>query len=749
MIRQELYKIFANKVAVFLVLLVFAVNIFQLVFLENSANPWTPNAYNKVWERITDDVKMENAGGAIIKERISELILDKTAEWNAKSSDEQVRIRRSGEGIYAELQLLDRVQQEIDFALGYNTYLAGVEETAERYKMLSIFAEQDAYVYREILIMKELYGELEEKQLVPEPSAGIRMASHSDVTDILALVLLLYLTVTVWLKEREQNMLLLIRTTTNGRVKLAMCKMVVLIFLCLCIAVVLYATNFFVAGWMYDMGELARPLASVSYYRSTLWEITVGEFLFFNIVFKVFSYIFIMMLISFICLCVHSSVAAFSGIVLVAGMGCLMYYKIPALSVWTAFKYLNPFGVLKTEIFFEGFKGLNFFNYPVDYRYCMIVLFVVGYIIFGILTVRFFTDYIIKGKRKSLSLFKRVKSFIIGFRRKFEKHTNIMLHEIHRILIHHGALAVIIIATVLIVTDVSSYKVRYNGEEGYYEACYLKALEGPVTDEKIDFINAEEERLRIASDDMEKAQKKAIKRIKARLAYIEENDAYFIYDTPHYEFTAGYRHDEDCLWAVYVMILLVLCMPGFFAPDLQSGMYRVIQVTARGRKKLKLLRYVFGGVLTVLFVMLVHLVRFVYVMHKNEMKLEVLTYPANSIVHLVDFGTDISVGTYYLMLYFLWILSAMMGAMLIYRLSAWIKSPAYTMLAGMVVLIFPMLIALYNGGLEYTAYPHSVFAGNLFLRNKNALVVCIVVWGLFFVADRVLTVFARVKRRGK
>ena len=479
---------------------------------------------------------------------------------------------------------------------------------------------------------------------------------------------------------------------------------------------------------------------------ATLWEITVGEFLLLNVLFKACSYIFIMLLLSVICLCVKSSVAAFTGIIMVSGAGSLMYYKIPAISVWAALKYLNPFGVLKTEMFFEGYKGLNFFEYPMDYRYCIMALFGIGYIAFTVFAVKLFIACIIKGRRRTFRPIKKITGFAVRFRRKIEKHTVLLLHEMHRVLIYNGALAVIAIALVLIIGDVNSYEVKYHGEEDYCEAQYLIKLEGPVTDEKTAFINAEYERLKKPADASERAQQKAINRIKLRLSYLMANEgACFIYDAPHNKLTAAYGNKDDFLWAVYVMILLVLCMPGFFAPDLQSGMYRIIEVTAKGRKKLKLLRYIFGGVLVVLFVVMVHLLRYVHIMREYEVKPEVVTYPVNSLMHLEAFGNSITVGGYYLLLYLLWIVSALMGAVLIYRLSAWIKSQVYTMLAGIVVLIFPLLIAIYSNGLVYASYPYAAFAVNLFLQNKNAALISIVVWGMLFAAERIAAFYKNRK----
>ena len=363
-----------------------------------------------------------------------------------------------------------------------------------------------------------------------------------------------------------------------------------------------------------------------------------------------------------------------------------------------------------------------------------------------ILAVKLFCDYIIKGSRSIPKAFLRVKRIAVGLRRRLEKHTSLLFHEMHRVFIYHGVLVIIGIALVLVIADARPDTVRYMNEKYYYYAQYLKALEGPVTEEKLAYIEAEEANVKSPADDTEAAKKDALKWVRERLVYLENNEgAYFIYDEPHNKLVAQSGNNDDFMWAVYVMILLVLCMPCFFAPDLQNGMYRVIEVTAKGRKRLFRMRYVLGTVLGIMFVLMVHLSKFIQQMLMYEVKGEVFSYPANSIPQLEKFS-GISVGEYYVLLYILWIVSAVLGAFLVHRLARRIKSPAYTMLAGVVVLMFPLLIAVYNRELIYAAYPYSFFAGNLFLQNINAAIVCVVTWGLLFLIDRIVTVLVKPRR---
>lgn len=749
MLKQEFYKIFANKTAIFFVVAVLLINVVQLIYLDNKANLWSASGYTAAWRDIEELLEDETNDRVIVQDWLKER--SSAVELAIAARDDEMKKAATvyEDNVYAERALLSRIQTEVDFALGYNDYLANVDEMARRYEMISIFSKPDGYAYREIMKMQKAYDRLGEKVLEPAPSAGIRLATHSDVTDILSLVIFLYLTVTVWLREREQNVLLLLRTAKNGRIRLALCKLAVLTLSCMGVGMLLYGSNMVVAGILYDFGDLSRPLASVYEYGHTLWEISVGEFIILSLIFKILSYIFIMLLLGVICLCVHSSIAAFAGIMAAGMTGCLMYYKIPALSVWAAFKYLNPFAVLKTEMLFESFECLNFFDYPIEQGLCVAVLFLLGYIIFSVTAVRLFTGYIIKGKRSKIKAFERIRGFVVLLRRIFERHTSVLFHELHRILICHGVLIVVLAATVFVIADTRPEHVQYYNEKYYYYAMYLKELEGPVTDEKRFFIEEEEARLKESESEAEDAKKDALKWIRERLDYIDSNEgAYFIYDTPHDLLTAEASNNSDLMQSVYVMIFIILCVPCLFAPDLQNGMYRIMEITAKGRYKLKRLRYMLGCVMAAGFSTFLHLSGFLQVMVSYEVKREVFEYPVNSLPHLEAFGAELSLGAYYMVIYALRFAAALIGMLFVCRMSKRIKSTAYTMLAGMATLMFPVLVALYNRGLIYAAYPYSAFAGNLFVQEKTAAIVCFVTWGMFFTMESMVTAFGRKKGRG-
>ncbi len=722
MIRHELYKIISNRTVVFLTVMVLVLNVLLQLYVEQDDNGYTADSYKTLWEELL--VEAEDEGSW---ENVVSGLSERLSVFTEGTRDERIAAITYTDSIIAEEALLSKVYAEISFQADYPGYLAGVDAAADYYKTIALFGNVDGYAYRNILKMKELYAEIERIDLVPEPSAGIELAASTGVTDILALVIILFVAVMLWLKEREQNMMVLIRTTYNGRLKLAASKLMALVFVCVFLGIGLYGGNALAGAFMYGLGDLGRPLATVYDYGHTLWEVSAGAFLVLNVIFKIIAYIWIALLISAICCKFTGSAPAFGVIVLFGAAGCLMYYEISPLSIWKTFKYLNPFAVLKTELFFMDYMDLNFLENPVDYRVCTSVMMAMGFVLFTWLIVIFFTDYVLKGrKRAGLAVLRKLAAVFVGMRRIIEKHTVLLWHELHRIFICHKAVIVIAVLVFFVVHDARTYEINYMSLENYYEHMYLNELEGPVTDEKLAYIEAEEERVKSLSGEHARAQRDALRLIRSRLSYIERNEgAYLVYEAPHERLTARYGSSTDLLRAVTALIPMILVMPYFFAPDLQTGVCKVTDVTLRGKKKLKTMRYIVGTLLTLAIALVAHLSYFVQIIASFGVDMEVFSYPVNSIPHLAKFGSEMNLGTYYMITYTLKILATVAGAFLVYGLSKLLKSQAYATLAGFIVLVVPFLVAMYDYRIIYATYPFSAALGNLFVQEKAAMAACV------------------------
>ncbi len=725
MIRHELYKLVTTRGVVIIMAAIFAVNIALVWWLEKDKTSYEAYEYKALWEEI-DDIAEQSDWDAVMTElenRLSEL------DTAGLTKEEILAVRSRAD--YYKKDLYADVLEELSFQLDYIGYLGSISAAADRYKAMSVFGKVDSFVYRDLMKMKEVYAGIERIEITPAPSSGVEMAATSGVTDILALAVLLFIAVTVWLKEKEQNMLLLLRTTYRGRLSLAGSKLAVVVLACVFVGVGLYGGNIIAAMAMFGLGDLGRPLASVCDYGHTLWEITTGEFLLLNMFFKIMAYIWAMLLISAVCCKLSRTLTAFGGIVAVAAASCFMYYKISALSKYMAFKYLNPFALLKTELLLKEYNRLRFFEYPVDYRICIAVLLTLGIAVFTLLVLRFFTSYVmrdVKGFRRFFACAtEKTKGIFVRLRRITEKHTTLCGHELYRIFVCHGAILVLVAFIAFVVYDSKPYIVGYTGLENYCERMYLDILQGPLTDEKRAYIEAEEEYVKTLSDEYGRAQQKALMTIKDKVAYIEDNEgACFVYEMPHKILTANYGNRNDIFHVLLCMLPVALVMPCFFAPDLQTGVYKVTDITKYGRRGLPRMRYIMGTLLAIVVALIVHISYFRQVIVSYEVDPEVFSYPVSSIENFADFGSAMSIGTYYVIIYMLKVIFTVCGAFFVYGISRLIKSQVFTTLAGFLVLVIPALATLYDSRIEGIMYLFSAALGNLFMKSATAAVTCMV-----------------------
>ncbi len=724
MFKHELYKILYNKTSIAFIIIIFLANVMQLVWVENYNYGYTTSAYCAIWDDIdsrTDDSTEE------WQMTYNELVSEYLNMYNSRLDESVIFSMKYTDSIAWEMLLYSRVMNEIESSLGYTEYLNGIEITKKRYEALGSLMDKDNYVYRNLMRTAELYADLEPITLIPESSAGVEMAVGSNVTDFLALALFMFFGISVWMKEKEQGVLNLIKTTKNGRTKLAATKIGTLVTVCAVCGTILYISNIIISELCYGLGDLTRTIATVDDYRGTLWRISVWEFLLFNLLIKLAAYIWLALLMSIVCVGMSNSIAAFGTIALMCAGSYVMYTGIPALSAFAVFKYLNPFGMIKTELIFQEFRGINILGYPFDYRKCVAVVLVVGCILFTAVTVKLFVRPTIASNNLIPKLAGRILAIFIKLRRKFERHVSITGHEFYRIFISGGIIWVVMAALVIQISSNQTYRVGYRNLSEYYQRQYLEELSGPLTDEKIAFIESEQERLKRPADETEQEQRKAIDEIAAsRLSYLESNKGtYFVYDEPFGLLTAASAWNDDLSQAVFYMILLSLAMPLFFAPEWQTGMRKVVSVALHGKRKLVHVRHIMGVLLVSAFSLITYLPPFLQTFLSYEMNWETFTYPVGSLPHLESFGTTMSIGTYLIIMYALRLAAGILAAMFIYKISAFIKSHIYTMATAFAVLLIPTLMACLDNSLAFVMYPYSAFAGNQFMQSGAAAVTCI------------------------
>lgn len=721
LIKNECYKVYGNITAVLFIMLVFVMNGIQLEYLENKSRTgygkFSAEAYNTLWNDLS--AKAVSDGGSFGAALLMLEDMD-----NALSG---VRIGKIDEGMLpytgdytAERSLYARVKNEISFTLNYRDYIEGMYSSAERLAFLPIYADRDGFAYRKLAATPKIYESMRNTEPECAPSLGIVMAVNTDVTDVFFLAVIIYLCAALWQKEREQGLISFIRTAYKGRYALGACKLFVLAVSIMACGLIMYGTNVCLAEQTYGLGDLTRPLASVYEYGTTQWNISTGMFLVLFILLKIAAFILAGFFISMLLCMIRNSTFAITAVIAAAAVCCALYYGIDALSIFSPIKYLNPFGLMKTEHMFRGNICINFFSYPVQFRHCLAALIVLGSAVFAGLTLYCFTRMEKRcekcGRKSAALLTERLKS-------RGECHTSLLRHEIYKVFVSRRLLLFFVLLTAVQIYRAVPYRVTYRSNDEYYKRYYLERLAGPLTEAKRNFFKEEEEFLKTYREDDKKARLSAFEKVKSRLEYIAENEgAYFVYEDGLEKLTGGYIKD-DISAALFTAAILSAVIPCFTAPEYQNGIYKLTEVSRYGRKKALRIRYAISLVTASFVFVIVYASTFIRETLSYEIPAEYFSYPANSLPQLSMWGNIISIGLYMCICCILRLASVFIITMLIHFLAQKIKSLVFTNIAALACLALPFIAALVRQTLIGVCYPYSWLVGNIALQDRAAFII--------------------------
>ena len=165
--------------------------------------------------------------------------------------------------IYPEIELTDRLFEEISACENYDSYLENIESTARKMTGISLFADPDSFSYKNIARTPADFANLKGSKLTAAPSKGVSMATGFLATDLIAMLMIMTVVVTIVTREKELDQITLSRTTYKGRMPLGIAKL----FTCFAVAIVaeilLYGVNFAVSYFTYGFGDLSRQIQSV------------------------------------------------------------------------------------------------------------------------------------------------------------------------------------------------------------------------------------------------------------------------------------------------------------------------------------------------------------------------------------------------------------------------------------------------------------------------------------------------------
>lgn len=510
---------------------------------------------------------------------------------------------------YAILQELDEYEADVGRVvraarMAQEDYLAsGVSEQAYEYRY-----QGDLIRIYEVNALIEI-----------EYEYAVGWDSYFSYTDgnVLMAILVTVAAVGLCIGEYTSGMLPILHATKGGRVRTVLCKLGVLLGVCAGVVLVFSAVPLVLFGSMCGFSSLGNFVQVFEAYKFCPEIITVGEYLALSLGLKtlvLFALSACVVLLGTLCKDYALTFVASLGVV--AAQFALYFFV--SVEQFGSYHMLNIFNAMDTHSYFTRYYSLNLFGSSAAFIPTLLAFYVLAAVALCIGAGWAFCRT--RGARR---LRKGIKLRLPATAVPLIGRTLIGA-ELHKLLVGHKLaiiIAAVLIAKLLISSGTYVYQSSFT-DSVYHE--YMTTLAGEVTEEKLQYIEEERERIDEAGSDAkfsqmmeahqsgkitseeyaqyfneyEYAQERTehLKRIEGRRDYLQGlaeqgKEGHFVYDT-------GWNALFDGEFDFLLYALVLLSFAGVFADEYRRGAYQILRPSKRGRAGVLCAKYAAATLLT-------------------------------------------------------------------------------------------------------------------------------------------------------
>lgn len=612
-----------------------------------------------------------------------------------------------------EQVFIDEICAEQQTVSDYGAYLNSIEENRDTLDGISIFEgqSQDSYSFRNLQKSAKDYAGLTDQNIHFTPSKGITSSMQGVWIDLLLVLSMMLFVGGLITEEKDKKLFFITRSTKHGIWHSIAAKLAALLIHCILLTILFYTAGivFFgvSAGW-FDPGA---SLQSIAAYTESSLPVSIGGYILLSVLTKALVLFGVGAVLTIFC--IFSAVAALpflAGAGMIAG-SALLYYLIPAGSVCSVFKYLNPVGLMKTENLYGGYLNFNLFGYPISRLSLSLGL------MFLLCVAGVIGSILLFCQMQRLEVRRLRLPCVIPFR----PHISIFRHESYKLLITNRALLILLLFAFLLAYQSLGRTYTPSVGEQYYQSI-MEKLEGEWTKEKESLVLSEKARYTEALQEIEQIDKMvsegelnvdladdlkaqanltlafypAFQRVEAQYEHIKADGGSFVYDTG-YLYLFGIFEDVFSVDFLILSIGIIIAVSGARTMEYQTGSRYLIGATKTGERKVLLHQAAICALMAAALALVPLLCRIyrisaVYPMHSFRAGIQ-------SIPHFSRFAVPVPIICFVLLFVFSQILSAGLVTAITLAISVWRKNHAQTVFFALLVLAVPMLLKLLGFGM--------------------------------------------------
>lgn len=608
-----------------------------------------------------------------------------------------------------EVVFLESIYQEFDVLHQYPDYLQGIQEKAKEIVSISIFNQGDDFSSKNIKKTADDYQHLSNIDLIYESEKGIYDATTFSMTNFFLLIAMFVISSSIIYEEKEKNLFKIIKITKNGQWKIIVSKCIVMILMTGMVVFVMQGLQLLYMKYIIGLGNLSKPIQSLAYFNKCSLKINVLEFLLLFFFMKWISASIIgLFMITFMILFHHLIFSIVTTVSLIS-IEWLLYVYIGALHPMYLLKYLNLISFLQTDNIFIVYRNIDFFSHPVSLQWVMvIVVLIVAVISFSASVFSYYykkdmsvsnleLTCWIKHQKPSLSLFNQ---------------------ELYKTFWIQKVIFLILICIGLQIYQYKDTSIYLSQDYSIYLA-YMKKLEGPLTNEKEQFILEEKNRFETIHEKQESIKKQEIdNRISKEQSQLlqEQLDQQCIGEevfnqiveqyekikhNPNREFVIPFFYQYTFLNSTWTMLpCIIMCLFSLIASiqifpyEYKNQVNRITLLTTNGKQSIIRNKIMISFILCVLFLIIT--VAPVIILFALKFPVSMPFAPALSLNELSLIPKWIPLIGVYIITILIQLFGIFSMTVTIHMIATKIKNMMLTCFISIIIFVIPLLLAYGN-----------------------------------------------------
>lgn len=619
-------------------------------------------------------------------------------------------VLRFSDSFFQEQALVDTWYKQWRKVNGYGDYLRSVQENKEILNGIGIFAqtETESFSSRNIRKSARAYEKLSDEGIRWMPEKSLASALENLWTDLLLLLAAFFFVGSMIFEEKKKQLFYVTRSTRRGICHSILAKLTALLLHCVLATLLLYGASLAFYGLTAGFPDLNVPLQSVACYMESPFAITIGQFLLLTLLTKALALFALSAVLTALCIPADSVLLPYGLGGALCAAGWLLYLLFPAGTRFSALKYCNPAGILRTEALYGAYLNLNLAGYPVSRTAAawLLILLLSGT---GIaLSLLLFQ----KGRCLSLKPAGRLLPFTL------RPHAGVFRHELYKIMITNRGLWVLLAFLLLMGYDELTKTYRFSVGEQYYQDFMLQ-LEGTLDPEKEALILNEKSRFQKAFDEIDRIDRlvslgqleepagKELKskwyavtafypffqRIWTQYQRILEQGGHFIYDTGYLCLLGKYGENSPF---AKNLLLLSLCVSFAFgncmAMEYRNGAWRLLGAAPRGENRILLRKALLCGTAAAAISLLLFLCRTAAI--ASTFPMGGSGFPVQDLPCCAEFPLRMPVAVFLLLAALSQAFSLILVSWGVLLLSGWRRDYVQTLFFSAVLFVLPLLLKL-------------------------------------------------------